>query len=306
MKQISFRCMQPRTKKLTVGISLSLILLVIVSIVLFRRNSRIASVAGAHTVLVWGFGTALMGLLLIWFFVVRGALRTVNRAVAELTNSSNNKITSAPSEVSAVSRSLPASSSLEQAAGLAETSHYLGKNATEHNTEDAQQDYYTADGDGDTMTRINNAIKEIENSSKETAENIKVIDKIAFQRNLLALNVIDEIAFQTNLLASDATAKANRAVEASKDLAVVAEELRNLATRAAKAASKSTSMMEESVENGADITGEATKVIEEIKQSFGKTTGLAADIVATLQERADGGEELNGSAQMDIRVKDIA
>jgi len=147
----------------------------------------------------------------------------------------------------------------------------------------------------DRLDRMNRIANEMRKRTDQATTSIKMIDEIAFERNLLALNLIDEIAFQTNLLASNATTKAARAVEASRSFTTVAEEVCSLARRSAEAAENTATMMEESAKNGIDITGTVTKVLEEIMQSFGKTTGLVADIATTLQEQAKCSEQASMS-----------
>jgi len=342
-----FKCVKPQTKLLVIGVSLSVVMLVGISRMVFQPSNEIIHIAGeessyleefyeaknsiagigssatgraSNTVLVCVLAAALPGAALIWLFAASGEARGFNRVVAQLTESSG-QVASAPSGVSAASRSLPADSSLEQADCLAETSLPLEEIAsmTGQNADNARlantlaplvagggETCEAANSGSENMAEMNGAINKIEESFDEMTKTIRVIDEIAFQRNLFALNVIDEIASQANLLASDAAVKAARVGEAAKAFAVVAEEVRNLAIRSAEAAKDTAAIMEESAKNGVDVTAEVTKVLEEIMQSFGKTTGLVAGIAATLQERSGDIKQTNMSLPRLMRERRLS
>ncbi len=97
-----------------------------------------------------------------------------------------------------------------------------------------------------------NSMEEIKKSSDEIAKIIKVIDEIAFQTNILALNAVIEAA---------------RAGEAGMGFAVVAEEVRNLAQRSAQAAKDTTAIIESNIElssKGVLVAGRVREFLTEI------------------------------------------
>ncbi len=262
----------------------------------YEARDRVNELGKASNIMLGAIlSLALLSASLIWFFVARGIAGRINRIVANLSEGSE-QVSSASIQLSSASQSL-AEGATEQAAGLEETSSSLEEmsSMTKQNADNAHQANTLASEarkaahtGTESMSRMNQAIKDIQKSSDETAKIIKVIDEIAFQTNLLALNAAVEAA---------------RAGEAGKGFAVVAEEVRNLAMRSAEAAKNTANMIEESVKNsktGVDIASEVGKVLDEIVQSVGKTTDLVSEIAAASAEQAQGIEQVNTAvAQMD-------
>ena len=85
------------------------------------------------------------------------------------------------------------------------------------------------------------------------------------------IKVIDEIAFQTNVLALNASVEAARAGEHGKGFAVVAGEVRNLSIRTTDAVKQTSSLIEASGRNvkiGIEVANRMSAALEEIKSSM--------------------------------------
>ncbi|EGT4313005.1 methyl-accepting chemotaxis protein [Cronobacter malonaticus] len=123
-------------------------------------------------------------------------------------------------------------------------------------------------------------------------------------------SVIDGIAFQTNILALNASVEAARAGEQGRGFAVVAGEVRNLASRSAQAAKEIKSLIDsttQSVATGSRYVRLAGESMEEIVSSIGNVSGIMREITVATSEQMKGIQEINHAVlQLDQMVQQNA
>jgi len=196
-------------------------------------------------------------------------------------------------QVASASQSL-SQGATEQASSLEEISSSLTEisGQSKGNVENAKQ------GNAQ-MRELLTAFEKVNDSSDEIRKVVKVIDDIAFQINLLALN---------------ANVEAARAGKYGKGFAVVAEEVRNLAVRSAAAVKETTAMVDETVRNievGFGLAETTAKQLEDmsvasqeqatgvqqIESALGQIDQVTQGNAASAEETASAAEELASQAQ---------
>jgi len=226
----------------------------------------------------------------------------IRSAVVDMSEAAN-QVAAASSQVSAASQSLAEGAS-EQASALEETSSSLEEmsSMTKQNAGNASQaDSLMKQANqvvrkaNETMEGLTASMKEITTASEQTSKIIKTIDEIAFQTNLLALNAAVEAA---------------RAGEAGAGFAVVAEEVRNLAMRAADAAKDTAGLIEgtvKKIKDGSSLVIKTNEAFAEVAANSSKVGELVGEIAAASQEQSQGISQINKAvAEMDKVIQQNA
>lgn len=121
------------------------------------------------------------------------------------------------------------------------------------------------------------------------------------------ISVIDGIAFQTNILALNASVEAARAGEQGRSFAVVAGEVRNLAQRSAEAAREIKELISASVgkiEVGSQLVGDAGTTMTDIVAQAHRVADLIAEISSSTSEQTQGIAQVNDAIiQLDDTTK---
>jgi methyl-accepting chemotaxis protein len=203
---------------------------------------------------------------------------------------------------------------IESAVGAVSTmSHTIQRMAenAEAATQASQKATQAAVKGGSSVAETIKGMQRIRAAVQTTGKKIKGLGERSLEIGAI-IEVINEIATQTNLLALNAAIEAARAGEQGRGFAVVADEVRKLAERAGRATKDITSLikgiqvetseavtvMEEGtreVEEGTKLADQAGAALREIEQIVKQTSALVTDITRAAVDQVKVSESVANS-----------
>ncbi len=188
---------------------------------------------------------------------------------------STENMQNAAKEVASTSQAIAQATS-EQASSVEQTSASIEQMAASisQNNENA----------GNTNSIASQSVISAQQGSEAVSDTLDAMNQIADK-----ITIIEDIAYQTNILALNASIEAARAGSHGRGFAVVADEVRKLAERSGDAAQEISNLAVNSVE----IANQAGSLIGEIIPQIQQTADLVQEIAAASDEQATGTNQIS-------------
>ncbi len=217
-------------------------------------------------------------------------LTSLNKLISSV-KSSINQINTGIGQISNSTQSL-SEGVTTQASSLEEISSSLNELSAQvqNNVESINRTYSIVDSTKNDAYSGNVMIKDLVEVMEQVNGSAGDIKRI--------IKVIDDIAFQTNILALNADIEAERVGKYGRGFAVVAESVRNLAGRSGEAVKDTSEKIEEVIKNITKVNNmfkETAVKFDEIYKGSVESAKLTNEISETVQEQANGIEQISTS-----------
>jgi methyl-accepting chemotaxis protein len=164
---------------------------------------------------------------------------------------------------------------------------------------------------GDVVKKAVQGMMNVADTVKESATTVEALGKSSDEIGAI-ISVINDIADQTNLLALNAAIEAARAGEQGRGFAVVADEVRKLAEKTTKATKEIADMIKtiqndtkgamssmhegtKQVEEGVQLASEAGESLQQIVSSVDRVTDMVRQIATAAEEQSATSEEISSN-----------
>jgi methyl-accepting chemotaxis protein len=220
-------------------------------------------------------------------YSLKEMVSSLNEILSQV-NLSVEQVNSGADQISQGSQNL-SQGATEQASSLEE----ITSSITEVNSQSKQN----ADSAIEANGIAKQATTDAESGNTQMKELVEAMNRINASSDEInkVVKVIDDIAFQINLLALNANVEAARAGKYGKGFAVVADEVRNLSVRAAEAVKETSSMVEDSISNikkGNQLVDKTSSQLDSIVAGVSKVAEFLGEIASASKEQAQAIEQI--------------